>query len=189
MMYRYLLSAVFLALVLCTPGLRAQDSARTSDPRLPQLWSSEYGYSFNLPEKAKYNKLGSEIKKEGQTERQNFILSGGNGAITIYHYAEPRMVPKDYKLLDSIHYFDIDSTGRNGMIHRRIYILKDVAIQMDILLTEKGEATYGELVEPIFASFVPPPGAEKTLDAWRYGRDPKEFEHGRYAPNQGPDRR
>jgi hypothetical protein len=189
MMQRFFRSTLLVALLLGATSLHAQDTARAIDPRLPQLFSSEYGYSFALPEKAKFNKLGSEIKKAGQTERQNFILSGGSGSITIYHFAEPRMVPKDYKLIDSIHYFDIDSAGRNGMIHRRVYILKEIAVQMDILLTEKGAKEYGDLVEPIFTSFVPPAGAERRLDAWRYGRDPKEFERGRYAPNQGPDRR
>lgn len=157
----------------------AEGAPAERDSTISQKWTSEFGYSFTLPQKARYNKLGSELKKDQHTERQNFILPGGSGAITIYYYLEGRMVPKDYKLLDSIHYYDVDSVGRNGTIHRRVYILKDIAVQMDILLTPKGETEYGGLIEQIFATFVPPPGAEKKLDAWRYGRNPKDYEHGR----------
>jgi hypothetical protein len=182
------LSAVILLLALVSFKTSLAQGP-VQDSSLSQKWTSEYGYSFTLPAKARYNKLGSEIKKEGQTERQNFILPGGSGSVTMQYFAEPRMVPKDYKLLDSIRYYDIDSTGRNGMIYRRVYILKDFAVQIDILLTEKGQKEYGDLVRPIFDTFVPPAGAVRELEAWRYGRDPKEFEHGRYAPNSGPDRR
>jgi hypothetical protein len=159
---------------------RAQETAAPHDSTISQKWTSDFGYSFTLPQKARYNKLGSEVKKEQHTERQNFILPGGSGAITIYHYQEGRMVPKDYKLLDSIHYYDVDSAGRNGMIHRRVYILKDIAVQMDVLLTDKGQTEYGAELKQIFDSFVPPPGAERRLEAWRYGRNPKEYENGRY---------
>jgi hypothetical protein len=159
-------------------------STRVTDSTVNQKWTSEYGYSVLLPAAAKYNKIGSIFNKEGRTEKVNFILPGA-GSITVTYFTEPRMVPKDYKLLDSLHYYEYDSTGRNGMIHRRIYVMRDNAVHVDVLLNEKGEQTYGTLVPAIFDGFVPPPDATFALETWRYGRDPHEYENGRYGDDAG----
>lgn len=163
----------------------AQPAVRATDSTVSQKWTSDYGYSIVLPAAAKYNKIGSTYTKEGRTEKVNFILSGG-GAVTVTFYTEPRMVPKDFRTLDSMHFYQYDSAGRNGMIHRRVYVLRDNAIQIDVLLTEKGERMFGAVVPAIFDSFVPPPDATFALESWRYGRDPREFEQGRYGSGTGP---
>ncbi|MBC8143973.1 MAG: hypothetical protein H7X80_00220 [bacterium] len=164
----------------------AQVPVRATDSTISQKWTSEYGYSVLLPSVAKYNKIGSTYTKGGGTEKVNFILPGGSGAITLTHVTEPRMVPKDFRLLDSVHFYQYDSLGRNGTIHRRVYVLKENAIQFDVLLTDKGERNFGALVNAIFDSFVPAPGAVFALESWRYGRDPREFEQGRYGSGSGP---
>ena len=173
-------SILFLFLLAVVP-LAAQPEvrSRTTDSTLTQKWTSEFGYSFMLPATAKYNTIGSAINKATQTERQNFMIPGGNGAISIEYVTEQRILPKSYALLDSMHYYEVDSAGRNGTIHRRVYVLRDVSVQMDILLTTKGEKEYADRVKPIFDSFQPPPGASFTLEGWRYGRDPKEYQRGR----------
>ncbi|MEO5929843.1 MAG: hypothetical protein ABIR47_07915 [Candidatus Kapaibacterium sp.] len=162
-----------LALLLTIPSAsRAQELVtRTQDSTLTQKWTSEFGYSFMLPAKAKLNAIGSTINVAGKTQLTNFILPGGAGAIRIQNFAEGQMVPKGYKLMDSIHIFDVDSAGTNGMIHRRTYILRDIAVLIDILLTDKGAKEYGDHLHGIFDSFMPPEGSEKALQQWRYGRN------------------
>jgi hypothetical protein len=164
----------------------AQPAARATDSTVNQKWTSEYGYSILLPATARYNKIGSLFNKEGKTEKVNFILPGGAGSVTVTFFTEPRMVPKDFKTIDSLHFYQYDSTGRNGIIHRRIYVMRENAVHMDVLLTEKGETMYGALLPAIFDSFVPPPGTTFALESWRYGRDPREFESGRYGAGSGP---
>ena len=181
-----MLCVVTVALCASSIGLNAQPSARATDSTVTQKWTSEYGYSVTLPATAKYNKIGSVYNKQGRTEKVNFMLPGGNGAVTITYFTEPRQVPKDYRTLDSAHYYQYDSVGRNGMIHRRVYVLRDNAIHIDVLLTDKGAKNYGAVVPAIFDSFVPPPDAVFALESWRYGRKESEFEHGRYGAGSGP---
>lgn len=151
----------------------------TTDSTVNQKWVSEFGFSFLVPAKARFNKLGSNLDVAGQTQTANFILPGACGAITIQNFKEGRMVPQGYRFLDSVHVWDKDSTGRNGIIHRRIYILTKLVVQIDILLTDKGNAEYGSVLPAILDSFVAPEGAEKSLPAWRYGRSASEFERGK----------
>ena len=93
------------------------------------------------------------------------------GILTRVTFAEGQMVPKGYKVTeDSVHYFQIDSNGTNGTIHRRNYILRDIVVIMEVLLTPKGQNEYGSQLQAIFDSFVPPPGADKSLQDWRFGR-------------------
>lgn len=152
---------------------------RSTDSSVQQAWKSHYGYSMLLPNAARFNKLGSTLNPAGQSEVANFILPGGCGSITLRHFAEGRMIPKGYAMLDSIHVFSRDSVGRNGMIFRRIYMLTEITIEAEVLLTPKGQGIYKEALGAIFDSFIPPPDALAALPAWRYGRDPREFEHGR----------
>lgn len=180
-----LAAGAFLLLVSAVPSA-AQPAARATDSSVNQTWTSEYGYSVTLPATAKYNKIGSLANKEGKTEKVNFILPGGAGSVTISFFTEPRMVPKDYKTLDSLHYYQYDSTGRNGIIHRRIYVMRENAVHIDVLLTDKGTRLYGAALPAIFDSFVPPPNTVFALETWRYGRDPREFETGRYGQGTGP---
>ena len=137
---------------------------------------------------AKFNKLGSKVNEAGMTEVVNFMLRGGLGGITIKYYTEKRIVPTGYYLLDSlIHYHESDSVGRNGKIYRRSYILRDQAIDIEVLLTDKGGTALGGSITALFDSFMPPAGAAFELEDWRYGRDASEYEEGDY--NQGmPDR-
>jgi hypothetical protein len=179
------LVAAVAALVSTTTSLLAQPAARATDTSVTQKWTSEFGYSLTLPAVARYNKIGTLINKEGKTEKVNFILPGG-GSVTVSFFTEPRMVPKDFKTLDSLHYYQYDSTGRNGVIHRRIYVMRENAVHIDVLLTDKGEQTYGALVPAIFDSFLPPPNTIFALETWRYGRDPREYEQGRYGEGTGP---
>lgn len=168
--------------------IKAIETAKATDTSVTQKFESQFGYSFLLPNKAKYNKLGSEVLPAGETEKQNYILPGGAGAITIRHIKEWRMVPRDFKMMDGVHYHDPDSVGRNGKIFKRVYILKENTVEIEILLTAKGETEYADKVQAIKDSFVPMPNAVKELDAWRYGRNPKDYEKGRYFDNKGPSR-
>lgn len=155
--------------MLGTAAASAQENAtRISDSSLTQKWSSDFGYSFMLPPKAKLNPIGSSINKAGQTQTANFILSGGAGAIKIWNYQERQVVPEGYKLLDSMVYFDIDSAGVNGKIHIRSYILQSMVVRIEVLLTEKGNKEYADRLRAIFDSFMPPAGISKTLEQWRY---------------------
>lgn len=174
------------ALLLLSSNAIAQPAVRATDTTVTQKWTSEFGYSVLLPVTAKYNKIGSLISKEGKTEKANFILPGGSGSVTVTFFTEPRMVPKDYKTLDSLHYYQYDSTGRNGIIHRRVYVMHENAVHIDVLLTDKGQTLYGAAVAAIFDGFVAAPGTVYALESWRYGRDPREYESGRYGQGTGP---
>lgn len=161
------------------PAQAPVPTARITDPSLTQRWTGAFGQSFAFPAEVKFNALGSEVNKGGQTERTNFIIPGGNGSIKVQYFAEKRIVPKPYGVLDSMRFADVDSTGRNGMIHRRTYILRDFAVQIDILLTDIGEKNYGPRIKAIFDSFMPTPGSATELEGWRYGRNAKDYEHGK----------
>ena len=116
------------------------------------------------------------------------MLRGGRGGMKVRYYTEQRMMPLGYKLLDSIlHYYEIDSVGRNGNIYRRTYVMTDQAVEIEILLTEKGETDLKEHLVGIFDSFIPPDSATFELQEWRYGRDPKDYEEGRYPEGGGPE--
>jgi hypothetical protein len=175
----------FIVLLVASAVAVAQPAARAIDSTVTQKWTSDYGYSLLLPAVAKYNKIGSIYNPQGKTEKVNFILPGG-GSVTVSYFTEPRMVPKDFKTLDSVHYYQYDSTGRNGIIHRRVYVMRENAVHIDVLLTDKGEQTYGRAVPAIFDSFVPAAGTIFALESWRYGRDPREYESGRYGQGTGP---
>lgn len=155
---------------------------------LPQQWTSEnFGYGFSLPPESlvKYNKLGSAYNVSGGSEKVNFMIRGGKGAITIEHFTEQRMVPDGYQLRDdSLHYYDQDSVGTNGKILRRNYVMNQQVVQLQILVTPSGEAEILPLVPLIFASFRAPEQASFTLESWRYGRDPSEYQRGRYEHNR-----
>ncbi len=179
----FLLGAPLAAQVSTTIPAPATNAPRVTDPSLTQRWTGTFGESFSFPAEVKYNALGSEVKQAEQTERVNFIIPGGNGSIKVQYFTEKRMVPKGFGMLDSMRFADVDSAGRNGMIHRRTYILRDFAVQIDILLTDKGEQAYGGRVHAIFDSFDPKAGSPTDLEAWRYGRDPRQFEHGK-TPNE-----
>lgn len=185
---QYWLQAIIDGDTVSRTEIKAIETMKATDTSVAQKFESQFGYSFLLPNKAKYNKINSEVIPAGETEKQNYILPGGAGAITIRHIKEWRMVPRDFKMMDGIHYHDPDSVGRNGKIFKRVYILKENTIEIEILLTAKGETEYGEKVQAIKDSFVPMPNAVKELDAWRYGRNPKDYEKGRYFDNQGPSR-
>jgi hypothetical protein len=159
-------------LILAAATAPAQEvTTRTIDSTLTQKWTSDFGYSFQLPARAKFNTIGSGVNQSGRTQTANFILPGGSGSIKIQNFAEGQMVPKGYKVTeDSVHYYQIDSAGTNGTIHRRNYILRDIVVIMEVLLTPKGQNEYGAQLQAIFDSFVPPPGADKTLQDWRFGR-------------------
>ncbi len=162
---------------------------RSYDSTLTTKAEGKMGWSIMLPETARYNKLGSKYNEAGQTEQVNYLLRGGNGSVMIRYYTEQRMLPQGYAMLDSVHLFDTDSLGRNGMIYRRLYIYREFAVEIDLLLTEKGQKEFADKVRPIFDSFVPPQGAVAELHGWRYGRDPKDYQQGRYPPGGGPDGR
>lgn len=153
--------------------------ARKSDTNVQQVWTSHFGFIVRLPNKARYNKLGYVLNQAGRSELVNFILPSRAGSITVRYYHEGRMVPKGFRMLDSIHVFDSDSLGRNGKIYRRLYILTEFAVETEVLLTPTGEAEYGPLMDAIFDSFVAPSGSACLLPQWRYGRDPSKYEHGR----------
>ncbi|MBS1911609.1 MAG: hypothetical protein JST22_06465 [Bacteroidetes bacterium] len=159
-----------LALLLAAPTLSAQEATtRTLDSTLTQKYSSEFGYSFMLPARAKQNPIGSTINAAGRTQTANFLLSGGFGAIKIWNYAETQVVPAHYKTLDSIVYYETDSAGVNGTIHIRTYIMDSIVVRMEVLLTAKGATEFGgSVLKAMFDSFVPPPNARKQLAQWRY---------------------
>ena len=198
---RYLLSILpLLLLLLSAVGADAQTYAtraemagthdRTSDSTLTQTYTGHFGWTINLPpvEVAKFNKLGSRVNEAGMTETVNFMLRGGLGGVTITYYTEKRIVPTGYYLLDSlIHFYGADSAGRNGTIHRRSYILRDQSVDIEVLLTEKGETALGGSLTALFDSFMPPEGAQFELEDWRYGRDASEYEEGDYGQGM-PDR-
>jgi hypothetical protein len=169
-MQRYTLGlAIFAALLLAPTLASAQETTmRVVDSTLTQKWTSEFGYSFMLPPKAKFNTIGSTLNKAGMTQLANFILSGGAGAIKIWNYKEQQVVPQGYKMLDSMVYYETDSVGVNGTIHIRTYILHWLVVRIEVLLTEKGRLEYGDRLRAIFDSFTPPEGTEKTLEQWRY---------------------
>ena len=165
-MYRALLPAILFCL-LATGTALAQNS-RIVDSTLTQKYASEFGYTFLLPAKAKPNPLGSSINKTGQTQTANFLLSGGCGAVKIWNYRETQVVPADYKLLDSLIYYDRDSSGVNGTIHTRTYIMDSIVVRVEVLLTAKGAPEYAPRLKAIFDSFTPPPLATMRLDKWRF---------------------
>lgn len=153
---------------------------RISDTSVQQIWKSHYGFTMLVPNAARFNKLGSVLNQAGQSEVTNFILPGGCGSVTLRYYAEGRMIPKGFNYIsDSIHIYDTDSAGRNGMIYRRLFLMTDFTVEAEVLLTQKGEAMYKPLLRSIFDSFVAPAGAQAAVPQWRYGRDPREFEQGR----------
>ena len=65
--------------------------------------------------------------------------------------------------------------------------MTDQAVEIEILLTVKGETDLKESVTAIFDSFAPPSAATFDLEQWRYGRDPSEYEEGRYGTGRGPE--
>lgn len=191
-MYRLLLP---LFLLLCGGTLLAQpianvDSAlagarhitRSTDPAVTKLWTSKFGYTLTLPEKAKPNPLGSTYSEAGMTETANFILPGGAGMIKAQYVSETFMVPQGFQLLDSTHVVDVDSNGTNGIIHRRDYIMRDQVVRLEIMVTPRGTAEYTDaVIAAIKDSFVPPQNISHTLPKWRYGRNAAEFQDGRSA--------
>ncbi len=201
MIHHALRLSIALSLSLCTAiPLTAQNYAqevgeaevdsRTTDSTLTQEYTGNFGWKIFLPEEsiAKYNKLGSKVNESGQSEVVNFMLRGRRGGISIRYYTEQRMIPLGYKLLDStLHFYEIDSVGRNGNIYRRTYVMTDQAVEIEIMLTEKGDADLKEKVEAMFDSFLPPETARMELEEWRYGRDPSDYEEGRYPPGGGPE--
>ena len=179
-------------IILCSTSMFAQTYAedvgdaevrtRTTDSSLTQAYTGHFGWTLMLPDKsiAKYNKLGSKLNEAGQSEVVNFLLRGGRGGMKVKYYTEQRMMPLGFALLDStIHFYEIDSTGRNGKIFRRIYVLTDQTIEIEILLTEKGQSDLGDKVMAIFDSFIPPKEATFELQKWRYGRNPEDYQEGR----------
>lgn len=162
----------------------AEVHERTTDSMLTQSYTGHFGWSISLPEEsiAKFNKLGSKVNEAGQSEVVNFMLRGGLGGVTMRYYTEQRMLPLGYKLLDStLHFYESDSTGRNGQIYRRTYVMTDQAVEIDILLTDKGQQDLGSHVMAIFDSFLPPKQATFALQEWRYGRNPEDYQEGRSA--------
>jgi hypothetical protein len=154
---------------------------RISDSSLTQPYTGSYGWSMMLPPEsvASYNKILSKVNTEGQSEVVNFMLRGGLGGLTIKYYTERRQLPVGYKLLDSvIHFYEADSVGRNGKIYKRSYVLSEQAIDIEVMLTEKGQAELGEKLQAIFDSFQPPPTATFVLKEWQYGRNPEDYESG-----------
>jgi hypothetical protein len=154
---------------------------RTSDSSLTQPYTGAYGWSMMLPPEsvASFNKILSKVNSEGQSEVVNFMLRGGLGGLTIKYYTERRQLPVGYKLLDSaIHFYEADSVGRNGKIYKRSYVLAEQAIDIEVMLTEKGQAELEGKLLAIFDSFQPPAEATFTLKEWQYGRNPEDYETG-----------
>lgn len=193
-MYTRLLLVIPALLFACALQLSAQTYAsdvgdaqirmRTTDSTLTQTYTGHFGWSLKLPDEsiAKYNKIGSKVNEAGQSEVTNFMLRGGRGGLTIRYYTEQRMMPLGFALLDStIHFYEIDSTGRNGHIFRRTYVLTDQTIEIEMVLTDKGQTDLGDKVAAIFDSFLPPKEATFELQKWRYGRNPEDYEQGRSA--------
>lgn len=162
----------------------ARHHTRTTDSSLTQPYTGHFGWTVALPADsiAKFNKIGSKVNESGKSEVVNFMLRNGRGGVFIRYYTEQRMLPLGYALLDSaIHFYEADSAGRNGHIYRRTYVLTDQTIEMEITLTEKGQADLGGVVQAIFDSFLPPKEATFALQGWRYGRDESDYEQGRSA--------
>jgi|GEM_PF-3298399 len=153
---------------------------RHTDPAVDSVWTSKFGYTLKVPNKAKPNPIGTNFNQAGMTETANFILPGGAGAIKLQYFTETFMVPKGFQLLDSTHVADIDSNGTNGVIHRRDYIMRDQVVRLEVLVTPRGAAEYNESVlAAIKDSFTPPANASHTLPKWRYGRNASEYQEGR----------
>ncbi len=193
-MYTRLYLIISALLLTCSTSLFAQTHAadvgdaeirtRTTDSSLTQSYTGHFGWTLMLPEEsiAKYNKIGSKVNEAGQSEVINFMLRGGRGGLTIRYYTEQRMMPLGFALLDStIHFYDADSVGRNGHIFRRTYVLTDQSIEIEFMLTEKGQTDLGDKVMAIFDSFLPPKQATFELQKWRYGRNPEDYQTGRSA--------
>jgi len=172
-MLRNPIGAMLLLLAVAIPATAQEEIIRSYDSTLTQKFTSDFGYGFMLPARARFNPIGSETNRAGSTQLVNYILPGGAGSIKIRNYKEQQVVPPGYRLLDSIVVFDRDSIGVNGHLYFRTYILRDMAMQMEVLLTAKGEKEYGPLLAPMFDSFIPPEGSDRTLQEWRYerGRD------------------
>lgn len=175
--YRILTGALLLMLAITAPALAQESITRTYDSMLTQKFTSDFGYSFMLPGRAKLNPIGSEINRAGATQLANYILPGGAGALKIRNFKEQQVVPPGYKLMDSIVVFDRDSVGTNGHMYFRNYILRDMAVQIEVLLTAKGEKEYAAILRPMFDSFMPPEGADKALQEWRYERGRDRFQN------------
>lgn len=175
--HRIFTGALLLMLAITAPALAQETITRTHDSLLTQQYASAFGYTFMLPGKAKLNPIGSEINRAGSTQLANYILPGGAGALKIRNFKEQQVVPPGYKLMDSIVIFERDSIGVNGHLYFRNYILRDIAVQIEVLLTPKGEKEYAALLRPMFDSFMPPEGAEKALQEWRYERGRDRFQN------------
>lgn len=163
---------------------QAQVRTRTADSSLTQPYTGHFGWMLMLPDEsiAKFNKIGSKVNEQGQSEVVNFLLRGGRGGMFVRYYTEQRMLPMGYALLDStIHFYEADSTGRNGHIYRRTYVLTDQTVEIEITLTEQGQADLGSKIQAIFDSFLPPKEATFALQTWRYGRNSADYEQGRSA--------
>jgi hypothetical protein len=76
-------------------------------------------------------------------------------------------------------FFQRDSIGVNGRIIIRNYILSDMAVQMEVLLTAKGEKEYGGILGAMFDSFLPPADQQTKLQDWRYERGKDRFKNNR----------
>lgn len=173
-------SALLASLVLIAGaiGVRAQSLAppppdslrvpRSYDSSLTQKYTSDFGYSFTLPAKAKFNPIGSSINKPGHTQMANFILTGGCGGVKIWNLKETQVVPFNYRLLDSIIYYENDSVGVNGKIRTRTYIMDSAVVRIEVMLTAKGQAEYTPILKAMFDTFLPPPNITMRLDKWRF---------------------
>ncbi len=179
LLHRLSACAVLILLALALPARAQEVVTRTVDSSLTQQYSSDFSYSFMLPAKAKLNPIGSELNRAGAAQLVNFILPGGCGSVKIRNYREQQVVPPGYKLLDSMVFFESDSMGVNGRIIMRNYILRDMSVQIEVLLTAKGEKEYGAILTPMFDSFIPPPDQEKILHDWRYQRGKDRFKNNR----------
>lgn len=179
-----LAGASLLAQTYASSVGEAQLRTRTTDSSLTQLYTGHFGWSIKLPEEsiAKFNKIGSKVNEQGKSEVVNFMLREGRGGIFIRYYTEQRMLPLGYALLDSaIHFYEADSTGRNGHIYRRTYVMTDQTVEIEVTLTEKGQADLAAKLPAIFDSFIAPKEATFGLQTWRYGRDKGDYEQGRSA--------
>ena len=155
---------------------------RTFDTSLIDFNSTSYNYKFRIPAQSKLNPIGTRENKEGKTEWFNYILKGGLGAMNIRYFTEQHLIPKDYKLLDSIHFFD--STGillGNRKSFQRTFLLRDYTVQIEFQLTELGLTELQSKLSAIFDSFIPTPGSSNIMQSWRYGRDPKKYQKGQFG--------
>lgn len=162
----------------------AQQRTSTTDSTLTQIYTGHFGWSLKLPDEsiAKFNKIASKVNEQGKSEVVNFMLREGRGGIFVRYYTEQRMLPLGYAVLDStIHFYEADSLGRNGHIYRRTYVMTDQTVEIEVNLTEKGQADLGSKLQAIFDSFLPPKEATFALQTWRYGRSKGDYEQGRSA--------